>query len=228
MRPIWFLYHIKKTGGRTVERHLEETLGDKHVDLKARLHPKGTPANEIVGAIDEAVRAEIVTVGGHILDRELIEFFPDRELHETIMIRDPASRTISQINHQATIQMEKGKRPPVLERWLNALGPNHQTDHIRRCLGLPGNTPVQTVIDEISAFDYVIATEQIDECIPTLFEAMGLSPEVPARHNVTGRDMVCYVEPDPELLDQLRERNPDDVALHAAAVELSSAIPRQP
>ena len=66
-------------------------------------------------------------------------------------------------------------------------------------------------------------TVDLDDTLPILFEAIGMSPEVKGRSNVTGETINRYVELTPALAARLRAESPLDVMLYSAVGRLQDA-----
>lgn len=223
MKPLYFLYHVPKTGGQSIrdhlDRHLERDRDFLHLGKWDRTRPLDF---DDVKAMSDPDRARLRTIGGHPLTRAFREFFPDRAIREVIFLREPASRLVSLHNFQATMAENRGDAARSFEAFLEATPPNSMTSFAAKVLQPPttGVALLAGVLAELSRVWMVGTVESLDQLGPPLFDAVGIPVSGFSRSNVTGAGIRSHVTLTPDLADELAEANPLDVMLYRAARRL--------
>lgn len=221
MRPIWFSYHIPKTGGQTLRNHLHTTLGeDGYLHLGKWDVGDRTVRPEDPAEVDQTVRASMSAVGGHPLHRRQRSLFPGRQLRETAFVREPARRLISHYNFSLSRAAEADEPFPTFDDWLSNISKNFQCRWIAGRLGLRRGSRLNTLVHEFDRLWFASVTERLDDALPLILSSMGLPPTIPPRANLAPTDVPGLVSPDPALMERLRAENTDDVALHRICLAL--------
>jgi len=117
--PVYFLLHVPKTGGQTVQVHLQETLGEAALWM-----PSAAPAwRRALGLGDprrpehpEAVRA----AAGHHLRRSHEAAFAGREIRRAVLLREPLSYHLSLYNFRMMNRLRLSRAPVGFEDYLRA------------------------------------------------------------------------------------------------------------
>jgi len=135
--PVYFLLHVPKTGGQTVQEHLREHLGEGALWL-----PSPAPAwRRALGLGDpqrpehpEAVRA----VAGHHLRRSHERAFAGRQIRRAVLLREPLSFHLSLYNFRMMNRLRLNRAPVDFEDYLRA-APLDSMAHfiLHRWLGTP-------------------------------------------------------------------------------------------
>ena len=221
--PIWFFYHLPKTGGQTIRDHLGAGLGlDRYLHL-GRWNRDEPYTFDDVAAMSAEQRAGLHAVGGHPLNFEFDALFPDRLKKEIIVLREPAARIVSHYNFTSTMRERRGEPPLDLEAFITEHA-NFQTRAILTRFGLRHPMkPLSDALHRLTRCAFVGRTVDLDDTLPILFEAIGMSPEVKGRSNVTGETINRYVELTPALAARLRAESPLDVMLYSAVGRLQDA-----
>jgi hypothetical protein len=223
MRPLYFLYHIPKTGGQSIrdhlERHLERDRDFLHLGKWDRAGPLG---REDVESMVDHERTRLRTIGGHPLRRDFRELFPGRVIREVVFVREPARRIVSHYNFHATMAEGRGESVPSFVDFVDSRPANAMTDFLAKTLQPPRNgvAMLAAVLAELSKVWMVGTTESMDELTPALFEAIGIEPGPFPRSNVTGEGIRPHMTLTPDLADELRAANPLDVMLYRACLRL--------
>lgn len=223
--PLWLLYHVPKTGGQTIRDHLTKYwrrgIDFDHLGRWDRAAPLSIDDIERLAPTE---RDELRLLSGHPVNRELTKLFPGRTVRELVMIRDPARRTISHYNFSMTMRTRRGEPVVSFEEFVENLGVDFMTRFLARRVGHQQRIrALDAVLYELSQFWLVVRTEQLDTFLPMLLDDLGLPPVVPERTNVTGSTIDRYIDPEPQLLAELRERNPCDMMLYRAVEHLEAA-----
>jgi tetratricopeptide (TPR) repeat protein len=122
--PVYFILHIPKTAGQTIQQHLAEHCAPgvfwgphQAPRLQAlsgrRYHPQSLPGAQRIRA-----------VFGHNLSRSLEKYFPDREIRRAVLLRDPISLHLSLYNHRMMLHLTKGLGTYSFDLHLRALPRN--------------------------------------------------------------------------------------------------------
>ena len=118
-RVVHFLLHVPKCAGKSVEGHFNETLEDGYLRAP-RWH---NPLRSFIGdrysisAGDPRLK-HLRVVAGHALSVSLKRHFPDAEIRESVLLRDPVAYHLSLYNYRV-MHYREGKRakPPGFSSW---------------------------------------------------------------------------------------------------------------
>jgi len=97
---VYFILHVPKTAGETIEFHLEDHCGPGFVWRPAapsRWAETVLGRRYELGKLPDLSRVRVV-VGQHI-GRSLERFFPDREIRRAVLLRDPVGLQVSFYNY---------------------------------------------------------------------------------------------------------------------------------
>lgn len=106
------LVHVPKCAGRTIERHLEQHLGDRlwmpekrsrnfPIDFLGRKYAR-TPTPEL---------ERVAAVSGHFIGRSIEDLFAGRRMIRSVILRDPMRHMLSWYNFRMMRYMNEGLRP---------------------------------------------------------------------------------------------------------------------
>jgi hypothetical protein len=181
-----------------------------------------------IANMSESERESLRSIGGHPLNREFTDFFPNRQIREVVVVREPASRLVSHYNFSMTMRSRRGQSIVSFEEFVDSEPDNFMTQFLAKRLGetRPWHY-LDHVLYELTKFWLVARTESLDVVLPHLFGGMGLPAEVPARSNVTGITIDKHAELTPNLADQIRQQNPQDVMLYAALPRFEASFLRR-
>lgn len=119
--PVYFILHIPKTAGQTIQQHLADHCAPgvfwgphQAPRLQALSGRRYDPAS-----LTEAPR--IRAVFGHNLGRSLEKNFPDRKIRRVVLLRDPISLQLSLYNHRMMLHLSKGLGTYSFDLHLRAL-----------------------------------------------------------------------------------------------------------
>lgn len=107
--PVYFLLHVPKAAGQTIELHLIEHGAPGMVWIPRQ----PAPWEAIIGArhgrggIQELTRVRVVS--GHYLTQSLERFFRDREIRRAVLLRDPVSLCVSLYNYRMMSYLARGR-----------------------------------------------------------------------------------------------------------------------
>jgi len=119
--PVYFILHIPKTAGQTIQQHLAE-----HCASGVFWGPHQAPRLQALSGarykprdLPEAPRVRAVF--GHNVSRSLEIFFADREIRRVVLLRDPISLHLSLYNHRMMLHLAKGLGTYSFDLHLKAL-----------------------------------------------------------------------------------------------------------
>jgi hypothetical protein len=118
--PVYFLLHVPKTAGQTIQVHLAEHCAPGlfwQSRRRVRLGRGGSPDD-----LPDFARARVVC--GHHIRRSLEQFFPGRPIRRILLLRDPLELQISLYNWQMMDHLAKGLGTYSFELHLQALPRN--------------------------------------------------------------------------------------------------------
>ena len=116
---VYFLLHVPRTGGTTIETHLEAHLRENFWS------PKRPSGAAILGGrrcrLDHAPDLHHVrAVAGHYIGRSLERRFPGRDIRRTLLLRDPVGFHVSYYNHRMMFSLSRGGPVWDFDRHLRA------------------------------------------------------------------------------------------------------------
>jgi tetratricopeptide (TPR) repeat protein len=103
-KPVYFLLHIPKTAGQTIQVHLAEHCAPGVFWQSQRKLRPGRPTGP--GDLPDFDRARVIS--GHHIGRSLEKFFPGREIRRVVLLRDPLQLQISFYNWRMMNHLAKG------------------------------------------------------------------------------------------------------------------------
>jgi tetratricopeptide (TPR) repeat protein len=107
--PVYFLLHVPKAAGQTIELHLIEHGAPGMVWIPRQ----PAPWEAIIGArhgrggIPDLARVRVVS--GHYLTQSLERRFPGREIRRAVLLRDPVSLCVSLYNYRMMSYLARGR-----------------------------------------------------------------------------------------------------------------------
>ncbi len=117
--PVYFLLHVPKTGGQTVQVHLQETLGRRRCGCPDPRRPGGAPwAWPILGA--RRIRMQVRAAAGHDLARSHERAFAGRPIRRAVLLREPLSFHLSLYNFRMMNRLRLNRAPTSFEAYLRA------------------------------------------------------------------------------------------------------------
>ncbi|GJM37529.1 MAG: hypothetical protein DHS20C19_08960 [Acidimicrobiales bacterium] len=225
MTPIWFVYHVPKTGGQSIRDHLVTQLTHEADYLHLGKWDREKPLTiDDVAALSEVERAKLRAISGHPVTRPMARFFPGRALREVVILREPAARLVSLYNFNMTMWARRGEPVIGFEEFLDGLPTDQMTAKLTGCFGFERlRFRLDDLLYELSKLWFVGRTENLDALLPLLFAEMGVATKPTGRSNVTGVHIDRRLELTPDLAAELQARNPTDVKLYAAMERLERA-----
>jgi tetratricopeptide (TPR) repeat protein len=185
--PVYFLLHIPKTAGQTIQFHLADHCAPGVYWRSRAMVRRGRRAKP--DGLPDFDRARVIS--GHHIGRSLEAFFPGREIRRIVLLRDPLSLQISFYNWQMMDNLANGLGTYSFDRHLRAL-PHDFIAHflLWRWLEIPwpvlmtiSQAKKQGILERMLAdFWFVGAHSDCDRVVEALSLDLGVPP-APARRN---------------------------------------------
>lgn len=221
MKHLYLIYHVPKTGGQTIRDHLNRTLKRDHDFIHmGKWDRPGSLSLTDIADLSPVQKARLRSLSGHPLTRELVSVFPERRCREVLFLREPAARLASLYNFSCTMLKNSGESTiPTFEKFLSTYEQNSLTAQVAGKLHIPKSpTRLSDVLAELENLWMVGTLGSLDRLWPHLFDAIGVDPSVPPRSNVSGGTIERHVTLTPQLADEIRAKNPEDVMLYEAVL----------
>jgi len=229
VKHLYLIYHVPKTGGQTIRDHLNRTLKLNHDFMHTG---RWVPTDSSISLTDIAdlssvQKARLRALTGHLVTREIIPAFPQHRCREVLILREPAARLASHYNFKCTMVKQYGDSShlastmPTFEEFLSSVGQSQMTKSVARMLKIENRpTRLSDVLAELENLWMVGTLGSLDRLLPHLFNAIGVDPSPPSRSNVSGGTIERHVTLTPQLADEIRAKNHEDVMLYEAALRL--------
>ncbi len=218
--PVHFLLHVPKCAGTTVERHFETHLGEGF-----RIAPRWeNMARDVIGNRYPGIDVTgLRVVSGHSLSVSLKAHFPDTDIRESVLLRDPVGYLLSFYNYRWTRHGEgTGPRPPSFETWYA----RQRRNPISRFLitryfeqGVPtlyrfsSAGRLAWLEERLARFHFVGSYRRAGEMIGGISRELGIPEDVKNR-NVTPKKHLTKEALGPAFIDRILKDNPLDTALY--------------
>ncbi|MBM4114524.1 MAG: hypothetical protein FJ252_01450 [Phycisphaerae bacterium] len=218
-RTIWLLVHVPKCAGTTVEEHLRKHLPPDQVLKPSRRKAPARYLSRPYWTMPESrdlTKARVVI--GHPFGRSIIRHFPDCEIRECVMIRDPLGFLLSHYNYRMSRYARQGVNQIGFELWYRTRPLNPVTHFIlNRYLEMPHTKlwqlkprdRIRVLDDALEKFAFVSSYRSCDGFLRTLSEELGIETEFKAR-NVTPTKVVTEETIAASLKQQILEENAVD------------------
>jgi TPR repeat len=222
--PVYFVLHVPKTAGQTIQVHLAEHCAPGVFWLpQHRFDPVHRTTSDDLPDFDR-----VRVVSGHEIGRSLEEFYHGREIRRILMLRDPLQLQISLYNWMMMNHLSKGLGTYSFELRLQSL-PRNFVAHflLSRWLEIPW-LRLMTMTDSekydilnqtLANFWFVGAHSDCDRVIKAISADLGVPPAAIPRNTSaelqahTGWELVTAKTLPPATRDALMAWNSLDQAL---------------
>lgn len=214
--PVWFLVHVPKCAGSTVEGHVRKQLPPPQLLVPGR---RKAPARYFsrpyytVPAQQDLTQVRAVI--GHFFGRSLMRHFPGRDIRECVMIRDPLGFLLSHYNYRMSRYTNKGANRFSFELWYKTRPLNPVTHFLlTRYLEVPQSSiwrlPPRdrlALLDEaLASFAFVATYKSCNDFLARLSADMGIPADFETR-NVTPTKTTTEETVSASLRQQILEEN---------------------
>jgi hypothetical protein len=221
--PVYFILHIPKTAGQTIQLHLAEHCAPGIFWQPRRRFWRRRRVGDMPGE-----RVQVRAVSSHDVAQALEACFPGREIRRVVLLRDPVGLQLSLYNYRMMNYLAKGLGTYSFAVHLNAL-PRDYMAHLLlgRWLGLPwpvlmalGAVRKYEILNRMLAeFWFVGAHTDCDRLIAAIAPDLGVPPQAAARNTAAewGKRVewrpVTAADLTPAARAAILARNPIDAAL---------------
>ena len=222
--PIYFLLHIPKTAGQTIQMHLAEHCAPGVFwQSQRRLRPGRRASAQDFPDID---RARVIS--GHHIGRSLERYFPGREVRRIVLLRDPLQMQLSFYNWKMMDHLAKGWGTYSFSLHLRALPRNFMTHFLLsrwvelsqpKLMAMSDTRKYQILNRALAGFWFVGAHSDCDRVIAAIGADLGVPPMAAPRNTSaeaqahTGWRLVTAQSLSPSMRAAIRAKNPLDYAL---------------
>lgn len=222
--PVYFLLHIPKTAGQTIQQHFAQHCAPGVFWQSNRKLRHGR--RERPDALPDRNRTRIVA--GHHISCSLVDLFKGREVRRILLLRDPLQLQISLYNWTMMDNIAKGLGTYSFDIHLRALRRNFMTDFLlsrwlrikrRSLLVMADEQKYQRLNQMLAGFWFVGAYTDCDRLIAEIAPGLGVLPTAPRRNTAvelqaqTGWRLLTSDSLAPAMRRAIRARNRLDQAL---------------
>ncbi|MTI00047.1 hypothetical protein [Roseibium sp. RKSG952] len=217
---LFFLLHVPKCAGSTVEHHFELHSGDGFLRVPRWKNPlRNIIGNRYHKTFIQKRLENVKVASGHSLSSGLRAFLPDHVICETVLLRDPLSYLVSFYNYRWSRYVnDQGPKPPQFEKWYSTQRKNPISRFIlNRYLdygvpliyGLSSQARLDIIEDRLKDFHFVGSYKLTDKMIRGISEELGI-PSRSVSQNVTPHRKIMIQDIDPVLRDRIESENAVD------------------
>ena len=222
--PVYFLVHVPKCAGTTVEAHFEQHLGAGYLHApRWDSVVRNFTGNRYSFGVDDPLLAPVRAVSGHSLSANLADHFPGREVRECVLLREPEGFFLSFWNYRMARHYERGQKPPPdFLRWYGAQRRNQITRFLLGRYfgwGVPALYALSTASRlewleaRLARFRFVGGHRHASEMIAGISRDLGI-PEGVEDRNVGQDKVLAAADLDPALRERIARENRADQLLH--------------
>lgn len=222
--PVYFLLHIPKTAGQTIQQHLAEHCAPGvfwRSYHKIRLGRRTSPDD-----LPDPARARIIA--GHNITRSFEKLFLGHEIRRILLLRDPLEFHVSYYNWSMMDNIAKGLGTYSFDLHFGALQPNFMADFLlsrwleipRRARLLMADQQKYRILNQMLAgFWFVGEHTDCDRVIAAIAPDLGFPAAAPRRNTAaelqaqTGWRLMTLASLSPAMRHTIRARNRLDQAL---------------
>jgi len=214
-KDVYFILHIPKCAGRTVQHFLVSNFGDECIGLRERdkserhlgeriLFParRKAPYRYFGKRYENIVPASLDSIDfvfGFYLSKSMKAKFANRNVKQAVLIRDPVGHFYSHYNFRMGKYAAQGMTPFSFDLWYKSRRPNPISKYLFSYLEIPYRTHIflsdqaklDLILDELSEFWHVGIHEECDKLIERIAEDQGVSPKFEKR-NVTRKKFMEF------------------------------------
>ena len=194
--PVYFLLHIPKTAGQTIQYHLAEHCAPGVFWQPRRwLRPERRMTSK-----DRPDFNRTRVIGGHEISRSLEKFYPGREIRRIVLLRDPLQLHISLYNWRMMDHLAKGLGTYSFALHLHAQ-PRDFVAHFllsrwleipwRRLMKMANSEKYEILNQALADFWFVGAHSDCDRVVEAVSANLDLPPVATIRRN-TSADLQAH------------------------------------
>lgn len=223
-RVVHFLLHVPKCAGTTVEDHFERHLGPGFM-IAPRWESvwRNVVGNRYAFSAGDTRLNHVRVVSGHSLSISLKRAFPDADIRESVLLRDPVGYHLSFYNYRWTWHRKgNGPRPPTFARWYAAQRRNpiarfvlnrYFEEGVPALYRLSSAARLAYLEERLAQFWFVGGHRRANELVAEVSRDLGIEERVESR-NVTREKEVTEESLGPDWLARITAENALDAALY--------------
>lgn len=235
-RDVYFILHIPKCAGRTVQNFLVSNFGNRATDPPADVRSEQRLGERILfparrkapfrffGKRYKSLAAvaldDVDFVFGFYVSRSMKAFFADRNVKQAVLIRDPVSHIFSHYNFRMRKYTDQGMKPFSFDLWYKSRRPNPISKYLFAYLEVPSiqhifmsdQSKLALIVDGLADFWHVGAHDACGELIARIASEQGVPPTFEKR-NVTPKRFIDFAEFEERYGHKIRKENSLDQAI---------------
>jgi hypothetical protein len=131
-RPLHIVFHVPRCAGQTIHRHLSRHAPKgSYLRVRKRKGPSRLLLPQYQG-VETADPQSVNAVSGHWIGRSIEQYFDDRPIARSILLRDPVSQFVSHYNFRMMRYISQGLQPYSPEIAYHSRQRNYVTHFILR------------------------------------------------------------------------------------------------
>lgn len=219
-RAVYFLVHVPKCAGTTVEWHFQNHLGPRFLWAPRWRNPLRDVIGNRYPGLNERELADVRVVSGHSLSVGLRAKFPDAVIRECVVLRDPVSWHLSMYNYR--LAGAKGAEGPGFARWYGTVRSNPISRFllnryfeigIPALYGLSSHTRLEFLERRLARFAFIGGLHRTDEMIAGVARSLDVPATARAENTIPSK-RVTVADLPAGMLDRIRSDNRLDQALY--------------
>jgi TPR repeat len=186
--PVYFLLHVPKTAGQTIQVHLAQHCGPGVFWQSRRKLRTGRRA----GRDDFPEFHRVRVISGHHITQSLESSFPGRDIRRILLLRDPLELQVSFYNWQMTDNLAKGLGIYSFDWHLRALPRDFIAHYLlsrwleipwARLMAMTDGRKYRILNRALADFWFVGTHTDCDRMIVSLSPDLGVPPIAPRRNS---------------------------------------------
>lgn len=235
-RDVYFILHIPKCAGRTVQNFLMSKFGDgasapvkkgrsaRYIGRRILFPGRRKAPFRFFGKRYQSLAAvsfdAVDFVFGFYVTRSMRTYFPDRNVKQAVLIRDPVSHFFSHYNFRMGKYAGQGLRPFGFDLWYKSRRPNPISKYLFAYLEVPflshvfmsDQRKLDVILDGLADFWHVGLHNECGDLIARIAKEQGVSADFEPR-NVTQTQFMPFAEFEQRYAQKIREENGLDQAI---------------
>lgn len=236
IRDVYFILHIPKCAGRTVQNFLKTKFGygesapvkkgrsGWYIGRRILFPGRRKAPYRFFGKRYESLSAVSLStvdfVFGFYVTKSMMAHFPDRNVKQAVLIRDPVSHFYSHYNFRMGKYVAQGLRPFGFDLWYKSRRPNPISKYLFAYLEVPfirhvfmsDQKKLDVILDGLADFWHVGLHNECGDLIARIAKEQRVSADFEAR-NVTQNQFMAFAEFNKRYGRKIKEENGLDQAI---------------
>lgn len=236
VRDVYFILHIPKCAGRTVQNFLKTRFGDgepapvktgrsaRYIGRRILFPGRRKAPFRFFGkryeSLTDVSLSAVDFVFGFYVTRSMMAHFPDRNVKQAVLIRDPVGHFFSHYNFRMGKYTAQGLRPFGFDLWYKSRRPNPISKYLFAYLEVPfirhvfmsDQKKLDVILDGLADFWHVGPHNECGDLIARIAKEQGVSADFEAR-NVTQDRFMEFADFNTRYGRKIKEENGLDQAI---------------